>query len=603
MIRSSAVRWSLVAAVVGIVPWVLSPAHQSTLNFVGIYSLVTLGILLLTGIAGATSFGQAAFVGLGAYVSAALTTGAFGVVVDPWISLIAAVVATAAAAYAIGYFTLGLSGHYLPVSTIAWGISIFYLFGTLDSLGGQTGIGNIPAIGMFGWKLEQAVHMHFLIWSTFAWAGWCCGNLLNSRQGRAMRALKSGAVMPESLGVDTRRLRTLVFVLAGVLGGTAGWLYAHVQRFVNPSPFSPYASIEFLFMAVIGGAGHLVGAVLGTGLVMVGKEFLQELMPWLTGRSGSLELAVFGVLVVLLMHRAPSGLTGLRRLRALLAPIAPVAHAKASPMKPNEISVSPLPSRHLPLESGVVLSLRGVTRSFGGLVANNNIGFDVYGHEIVAVIGPNGAGKSTLFNLISGVDHADKGEIVLCGQNVERASSRRIAEMGLARTFQHVHLMPSRSVLENVALGAHLRGRKGIGAAMLRLHRHEEQQLLAEARYQIDRCGLGAYADEEAGSLSLGQQRLIEVARALAADPTVLLLDEPAAGLRHLEKSALADVLRSLKKQGLSIVLVEHDMDLVMDLADRIVVMEFGQKIAEGTPSAIQSDARVVAAYLGESVV
>ncbi len=229
----------------------------------------------------------------------------------------------------------------------------------------------------------------------------------------------------------------------------------------------------------------------------------------------------------------------------------------------------------------------------------NDVSFDVGTGEIVALIGPNGAGKSTTFNLITGVLPASGGNISVLGKNVSNASPQDIVKLGVARTFQHVKLVPDMSVLENVALGAHLRGHAGPIASMLRLDRADEAKLLSEAARQIERVGLGDQMHQLAGNLSLGQQRIVEIARALCVNPLLLLLDEPAAGLRHMEKQKLSALLRQLRSEGMSVLLVEHDMGFVMDIADRIVVLEFGTKIAEGIPSAIRTNPDVIKAYLG----
>ncbi|HWZ38931.1 MAG TPA: branched-chain amino acid ABC transporter ATP-binding protein/permease [Bradyrhizobium sp.] len=583
-------RWPvlLFACVMAAIPFIpgMPPFWIVLLDNIGLSALVAMGLVLLTGVGGLTSFGQAAFCGFGAYTTAVLTT-AYGV--SPWLALPASLIVSGVAAVLLGLVTVRLSGHYLPLGTIAWGLGLFYLFSKLEFLGRNDGISGIPPLSIGALKMIDPGTIYFAIWIAVLISALLTMNLLDSRTGRAIRALRRGHIAAEAFGVHTPRTKLLVFIYAAVLAGLSGWLYAHFQRATNPTPFGAQAGIEYLFIAVVGGAGYVWGGVLGAAIVVILKEVLQSYLPMLLHGEGQLETIVFGILLVILLQLAPSGVW------PLLMSWWPFKQACKRP----DISIALPPRPRAAGAPSALLEIDRARKQFGGVIAVNDVSFDVQAREIVALIGPNGAGKSTTFNLITGVLRASGGTLSVLGRNIHNAPPQEIVGLGVSRTFQHVKLVPDMTVLENVAIGAHQRGHAGPLASMFRFDRADEASLLAEAARQIERVGLADQIDQPAGSLSLGQQRIVEIARALCADPMLLLLDEPAAGLRHLEKQRLAALLRQLRDGGMSVLLVEHDMGFVMDLADRVVVLDFGTKIAEGTPAAIKSNPEVIKAYLG----
>lgn len=576
----------LVLSLLPVLPFV--PKFWITLlNNIGISAIVALGIVVLTGCASITSFAQAAFVGIGAYTAALLSMNGL----SPWLALPPSIALTALAAYLIGLVTLRLSGHYLALATIAWSITLFYTFGIANFLGRFDGISGIPPVYFFGTALHDPSAFYYVIWSALLLSILATQNLLHTRVGRAIRALRGGRMAAEANGIDTVTARRIAFVYAACLAGLAGWLLAHLQRAINPTPFGLNVSIEYVLMAVVGGVSHIGGALLGSVVVTMAQDQLQNILPRLLSTTQNFESVVFGIALVALLQFAPQGLW------PFFAKLLPVV-VKGAP-RDQRSSATTLPRRTMPEKGITLFSVEGLNKSFGGLKAVRELSFELPAGAIAGLIGPNGAGKSTTFNLLTGVVTADSGRINYRTQDISGWSSRNVARLGVARTFQHVKLTPDMSVIENVALGTYLRTHAGALQGTLALSAGEERLAFTEAYQMLDRVGLSAIAQEPATSLALGQQRVVEIARALCLAPALLLLDEPAAGLRKGEKRQLSELLRSLRTEGITILIVEHDMEFVMGLVDRLIVMNFGSKLAEGRPEDIRANPEVIQAYLG----
>jgi branched-chain amino acid transport system permease protein len=568
-----------------------------------IYSIAAIGLTLLMGLAGQVSLGQAAFFAIGAYAQAILVTR-HGM--SALVSAVVAVALSAAAALVLGLVLLRLRGHYLALATLGLGVIVTVVANESEFTGGTSGIFGIPK-PQFGGRTYDSPAEFFWLLVPFVVVGLVVArNIAHSRTGRALSAVNDSEVAAETLGVDTFRLRLKVFVLSAAYAGLSGVFFAHWLAVVNSNAAHFSLSVKFLLMSVLGGLASVWGAVIGAFLVEFLDETLKNLIPHLVpGATGEVQLIGFGIVLVLLVILLPGGLhqaagaavRALRRDRT--GPGAEeVGRSGATPA--HEPPARLLSRQGRPEPGTTLLEVRGLTKRFGGVVAVDSVDLHAAAGEIVALIGPNGAGKTTCFNMISGVLQPSSGTVTVAGTRTEGRRPHVFALARATRTFQNLQVFGSSSVLDNVKVARHLRTRRGMLASALVLPAaREEREITEVSREVLAVVGLADDADRPARDLPFGRQRTMEVARALALEPDLLLLDEPMAGLSAGERRELASLLRRLRAAGMGIVLVEHDMEAVLSLADRVVVLDDGRQIASGTPDEIRDDPAVVAAYLG----
>ena len=592
--RGDLVGLVLLVAFLVVLPLVASPFVVTVGVYALIYALAAIGLSLLMGLAGQVSLGQAAFFGVGAYTQAVLVTK------YEWNALLAAVAAVAVTmtvAVLVGLPLLRLRGHYFALATLGLGIIVTVVATESDYLGATSGLFGIPKPAFNGRVYDSAEEYFWLVGGTVVVGLVLALNVVRSRIGRALGAVNDSEVAAESLGVPTYRLRLAVLVLSAAYASVAGTAFAHWLGVVNPNAANFPLSVEFLLIVVLGGLGSVWGAVVGAFAVEFLDEGLQRLIPELVpGAVGEIQLIGFGVVLTLLVILAPGGLHGLwLRFRPRRAAAAGAAAAADEPDR--EV---PLPERADRPEPGTPLvETAGLTKRFGGVVAVDDVSLTVHAGEILALIGPNGAGKTTVFNMVSGVLAPTAGTVRIARAEVQGRPPHVAAGRGATRTFQNLQVFGSASVLGNVMVGRHRRSRAGLLRGALLLARREERAVEAAARELVELVGLAEDADRPAADLPFGRQRLVEIARALAAEPDVLLLDEPMAGLSGAERRRLAALLRRLRAAGTAVVLVEHDVEAVLALADRVAVLDDGRLIALGPPEQVRHDPAVVAAYLG----
>jgi branched-chain amino acid transport system permease protein len=535
------------------------------------FAIAVFGLSVVLGLCGQINLAQAAFFGFGAY---AVGIGTTDLHLSYWLCLLAGCAITLLAGALLGMSTLRLGGHYLAMVTISFQqIVTLVMINAIWLTHGPDGVSNIGRPDLL--QSSQA-YLTFCV-AMLALVGYMVWHLPDTRLGRAMRAVRDNELAAGVAGIDVFRTKIYAFAISAVLGGFAGGLFAGGFAYISPDQFSFAESVQFLTMSLLGGVASPIGSAIGTALLILIPEWLRFLKS-----VPGLYLAIYGLSVILIIRYMPDGIWGFVNAATTRWRAKAKVHAAgpALQLKPAALG------------GEVVLEVTGLAKHFGGLRAVDNVDIAVRRGGVHALIGPNGSGKTTTLNVLSGLYKATAGRIVLDGTDVTSLPPQLRCAAGLGRTFQNIRLFRSMTALENVVIGAERPGNTLLGEG-------SDAALTARAMSALGFVGLGSRANELISSFSYGHQRLIEIARALAGNPTLLLLDEPAAGLNSTEKLELHELLKRIAAQGLTILIIDHDMTLVSEAAQHITVLNFGRRIADGESMAVLRHPDVVSAYLG----
>lgn len=584
----------LAFAAAAVIPLGLNRYYIDVLTQVGIYATLALGLNIVVGLAGLLNLGYIAFYAVGAYAYGLLATRAD---VSFWQVLPLGGVLAGVFGVLLGFPALRLRGDYLAIVTLGFGEMIRIVLNNWDSLtGGPNGIIGIARPSLFGFTFSHPIHYYYLILAVVLLTIFVVDRLNQSRLGRAWTAMRDDEVAAEAIGIDLVKTKLLACGLGATWAGLAGVFFASKMTFISPESFTFFESVIVLCMVTLGGMGSIPGVILGAALLLILPEMMRQFALY--------RMLVFGAAMVGMMVMRPKGLLTARR-RAILPRHkelsgAPVVSGSEAPLTSSgQVDPTLQPSKEA---STTLLETRKLSVDFGGLRALDMVDLSVMAGEIVSLIGPNGAGKTTFFNCVTGLYAPTSGEVRYRGENLVGVKPNHVAGRGVARTFQNIRLFQDMTVLENVMVGGHCRMHASVVGAIFRPRSviAEEEELVAKAAELLRFVGLQDKSDLWASQLPYGDQRRLEIARAMASDPRLLLLDEPAAGMNPQETNALMELIHAIRARGITILLIEHHMKLVMGISERIMVLDHGVKIAEGTPEEIRADSGVIGAYLGK---